>query len=170
MKKFIFKVAFGAAVCLAMMAQDIQAQDTSRMVGGDPGPGRRGPYPARAKLLRNAAFDRAHPHPFFAHGRGGINATRTHMWNAQMAPTASWHGGYYYPRFGRPTALVVPPTVATQTVYSWGVGRTMSLPVYHQYGREGGMYGGTGGTGFSAPPYWPSSTTQFGIYPVRAPW
>lgn len=167
MKKTVLTIAV-VAIAGLMMAEDASAQ--AQMIGGDPGAGRRGPYPARVKLLRNALNDRVHPKPFFAHSRPGIDAARTHQWNSDQGMATSWHGGHYFPRFGAPTALVVPPTAAYQSVYSWGVGQTRSIPIYHQFGQGGMTVGGSGGMGFSAPPYWPSSTSQFGIYPVRGPW
>jgi len=129
-----------------------------------------GVYPRRREVVRNAVHDRYHPHPFYAHGRRGADATWTHGWNQSMAAGLPWHGNYYYPQYGQPVALIVPPTAAFQTNYSWGVGNTTSTPIYHQFARP---YPGpaTGGSGqFMAPPLWPSNTNQFGIYPVRGPW
>lgn len=128
-------------------------------------------YPRRRDTIHNAVHDRAHPHPFYAHGRRGYDATWTHEWNANQAAQYPWHGGYYYPQYGQPVALIVPPTVSYMSNYSWGVGNTTSLPVYHQFGRAypGAPTGSTPGM-FLAPPQWPSNTNQFGVYPVRGPW
>ena len=111
---------------------------------------------------------RMHPRPVYAHSRAGRLATNVHEWNQMQMQTYSWHGPYSYHVYGRPTALVVPPTASFQTVYSWGVGNTQSIPIHHQFGAYGGTVGG--GPNYPATPYWPSSTQQFGIYPVRSPW
>ena len=112
-----------------------------------------------------------HPHPVYAHSRGGINATRTHRWNQAQAQQRSWHGGYYYPAYGQPLALVVPPTASFQTQYSWGVGNTKSVPIYHQYGRPypGEASGASAGM-YKKVPVTPWNTNQFGVYYSRAPW
>ena len=129
-------------------------------------------YPGAAQTLANARQDHFHPNPLWAYGRPGVDATRIHSWNYKQAGQRSWHGNYYHRQWGEPLALVVPPTAAFQTQYSWGVGQTKSLPIYHQYGRPypGPGASGSGGGGLSATPYWPSNTDQFGVYPVRGPW
>ena len=45
--------------------------------------------------------------------------------------------------------------------------QTRSVPIYHQFGRQ--YPGEDAAAHFPAKPYWPSNTTQFGVYPVRAP-
>ena len=117
-----------------------------------------------------ALRDHYAPHPFYAYGKTGIDAARIDQWNRVRSQQTPWHGGYNYWRFNAPTALVVPPTAAFQTTYSWGVGGTQSLPINHQFGSA--APGGVGGISqmFHSPPYWPSSTNQSGVYPVRAPW
>ena len=111
-----------------------------------------------------------HPAPFYAYSRNGIDSARMDQWNRVRSQQTAWHGGHNYWRFNAPTALVVPPTAAFQTSYSWGVGGTKSLPINHQFNSFNP--GGSGGISqqFSNPPYWPSSTEQMGVYPVRAPW
>ena len=80
-----------------------------------------------------------------------------------------WHGGYVHTEYGAPVALVVPPTARLQTNWSWGTGSSRIQRIDHQFGRNWpGPYGG--GQGFLWTPPWPSDTTQFGVYPVRAPW
>lgn len=112
-----------------------------------------------------------HPHPVYAHSRAGITATRTHRWNQAQAQQRSWHGGYYYPAYGQPLSLVVPPTASFQSVYSWGVGNTQSVPIYHQYGRSypGQATGAVQGM-YQKVPARPWNTNQFGVYYSRAPW
>lgn len=78
-----------------------------------------------------------------------------------------WHGNYYYLPYGQPTALVVPQVAGMQTVHSWGVSQNTMHPIYHQYGRQTPVYGGGA---FYATPTWPAHSSQFGVYPVRAPW
>ena len=119
-----------------------------------------------------AARDHYHPAPLYAYGSAGLDATRYDYWNRQQSSQYSWHGGYNYWRFGGPTALVVPPTASFQTEYTWGVAQTRTLPIYHQFSRNasGAGFGGGGSGMFANTPYWPSSTSQFGIYPVRGPW
>ncbi len=125
--------------------------------------------PVRAGAL--AAQDHYSPCPAYAYSPAGLDATRMDYWNRQMAQQTSWHGGYNYWRYGQPTALVVPPTAAFQTEYNWGVAQTRSLPIYAQFGRGAdGVSGGAQSGMFQNTPYWPSSTRQFGIYPVRGPW
>lgn len=126
-------------------------------------------YPSIKQTLSYASRDPFSPHPLYAYSANGIDASMTHKWNQQMAQTRSWHEGYNYWRWNRPTALVVPPTAAFSSQYSWGVGQTKSLPIYHQFGRTNPGSGGGAGQ-YSSSPYWPSSTQQLGVYPVRASW
>ena len=87
-------------------------------------------------------------------------------WVAARYP---WHGAYYDPAWGAPTALVVPPTASLQTKYSWGVTNTDVVPIYHQFGRRyPGAY--VPGYGFIPTPTIPGSTDEFGVYYVRGPW
>lgn len=86
-------------------------------------------------------------------------------------PQQDWHRGYYHTQWGRPLALVLPPTVCTQTNYSWGVAQTTITPVLHQYGRSyPGAYQPPQGTRYRHTPMWPSHTDQFGVYYIRGPW
>jgi hypothetical protein len=94
---------------------------------------------------------------------------------AQEAAVRSWHAGYYHTAWGRPVALMVPPTARTQTRWSWGVAQSTMTPLYHQFERP---YPSGGLGGFVQPadmpllptPRWPSHTDQFGVYYVRGPW
>lgn len=177
MKKVIFMLL--AVACFATSAQDTNAQgllarrsnpiysgrDAAGMVmTNDVNP----INPARSAVY--ALQDPYSPHRYYAYSNQGIKAGLTHQWNYQEASTRPWHGDYSYWRWQEPTVLVVPPTSAYHSTYAWGVGQVRSTPLHHQFGREGaGMIGGGEGM-FSNTPYWPSSTEQFGIYPVRAPW
>ncbi len=139
---------------------------------GAVGPGgKRYLNPVQAAAL--AARDHYSPQPLYAYSSAGLDATRMDYWNRQQAMQYSWHGGYNYWKYGAPTALVVPPTAAFQTEYNWGVAQTRTLPIYPQFTQSGAIAGGPGLVGpgqFANTPYWPSSTSQFGIYPVRGPW
>ena len=94
-------------------------------------------------------------------------ASKGDAWAQGQANNRPWHGSYYYTQTGQPTALVVPPNAVMQQTYSWGVSRNFSRPIYHQFGYQGMP---SAGGAFYATPNWPSSTQQFGVYPVRGPW
>jgi hypothetical protein len=79
-----------------------------------------------------------------------------------------WHAPYAHHTYRQPTALIVPPIANMQTSYSWGVGRTRMVPIYHQFTRPY-VAPGAGGTA-SAAPLWPSSTLQYGVYYARGAW
>ena len=93
-------------------------------------------YPRPDLQLRYAYFDRFSPRPVYAYNRRGIEAQRTYQWNQRQMQSYPWHCQNSYWQYGRPTALVVPPTASFQTQYSWGVGNTRSVPIYHQFGRS----------------------------------
>jgi hypothetical protein len=81
----------------------------------------------------------------------------------------NWNRNYAYTDYGQPTALVVPPTAQLQTNWGWGVGSSRISRIDHQFQRNypgDGQFGGP----FRPTPVWPSDTTQFGVYYVRAPW
>lgn len=125
-------------------------------------------YPIYTPLY--AYRDHFSPQPLYTYGRNGVDASRTNVWNQQQAQQYAWHGQHAYWRWNQPTALVVPPTAAFQSEYNWGVAQTRSLPIYHQFGFDrAGMTGSAAGQ-FPHAPYWPSSTSQLGVYPVRGPW
>ena len=91
---------------------------------------------------------------------------------AREARGRPWHQPYYYPQWGRPVALVVPPVAGLHTEYSWGVTMNGMRPVYHQFSRAvpGVSSSEGGGQAPQPPPYSPASTRQFGVYYIRAPW
>jgi hypothetical protein len=104
------------------------------------------------------------------HDQCAVTPGRANCLAQQHAATEPWHGDYYHVMWGEPVALVVPPTMALQTHWNWGVAQTAITPVWHQYNRA---YPGpfvAGGKGFRPTPRWPSSTDQFGVYYVRGPW
>jgi hypothetical protein len=81
----------------------------------------------------------------------------------------NWNRNYAYTDYGLPTALVVPPTAQLQTNYGWGVASSRISRIDHQFQRNFPGYGQFGGP-YRPTPVWPSDTTQFGVYYVRAPW
>jgi len=87
--------------------------------------------------------------------------------HAQYVP---WHAPYYHTMYGKPVALVVPPTVFMQSHYGWGVNGTRMTPIYHQFARPYGGNVDTRGTPLRPTPRWPSDTDQFGVYYIRGPW
>jgi hypothetical protein len=97
----------------------------------------------------------------------------TARWNARRLP---WNAPYAHTQWGWPVALVVPPTAHMQTHWGWGVGATQMTPIYHQFGPSAGnpegLMGPPGYVGgpLYPTPYWPSHTSQFGVYYVRAPY
>ncbi len=121
--------------------------------------------------LKYAARDSFSPHRVYSYSNAGLTASNVHAWNQQQMDSYAWHGGYKNWQYGTPTALVVPPTAGYQTSYAWGVGQVRSTPIHHQFGNGGAAsVGGGNGQGLRSTPYWPQSTDQFGIYPVRSPW
>jgi hypothetical protein len=92
-----------------------------------------------------------------------------YMQPIQRARMYNWNRNYAYTDYGQPTALVVPPTAQLQTNWGWGVASSRISRIDHQFQRNYPGAGPFGGRARPTPP-WPSDTTQFGIYPVRAPW
>ncbi|QEG24531.1 hypothetical protein [Mariniblastus fucicola] len=167
-----FSIALAA--CALMAAPSAQAQCSSCGGGTFDADGMVMPTSqlvGPVRTIRGAARDNFSPHRVYAHSNSGLQAANTHSWNMDQQNVYSWHGGYQNWRWGTPTALVVPPTASYQSSYAWGVGQTRSTPIHHQFGRGGAaMIGGGNGAGFRRTPYWPQSTDQFGVYPVRGPW
>lgn len=88
------------------------------------------------------------------------------------ARNRSWHSAWYDPSYGRPWALVVPPTAEYTSEYAWGVPSSRTMPLIHQFARPypgaGAVPGG--GNRMLPTPNIPSDTVQFGISSVRGPW
>lgn len=130
-------------------------------------------YQGRVNVMRSlkmASLNYYSPQPFYTYSNKGLDAGRTHTWNQKQAAETPWHGDHMNWRWREPTALLVPPTASHQTSYSWGVGQVRSNPIHHQFGRQGAGSEDGDDDAFSPTPYWPWSTEQFGIYPVRTPW
>ena len=183
MNKMVLIIGLAMVATVVMSADEASAQHRSRglLQGNTPvysGTDMDGmtlnQYPGRVRLprtLKMASHNHFSPQRVYTYSNPGLEAGRTHTWNQEEAAGRPWHGDYKNWRWGEPTALVVPPTASYQTSYAWGVGQVRSTPIHHQFGRNGaGMIGGGGGGAFSPTPYLPSSTEQFGLYPVRAPW
>ena len=83
---------------------------------------------------------------------------------------ASWHSGYYHVMWGKPLALVVPPTLTHQTNWGWGVGNTRVTPIYPQFVGPLNATGYSSNERFRPTPYYVSDTLQFGVYYIRGPW
>ena len=123
------------------------------------------------ETIKYGVQDHFSPNPIYAYSNAGLSAGHTHAWMQQQAAATPWHGNYSHWRWGTPTALVVPANSSYGSNYAWGVGQTTSTPLYHQFGRgNAGVVQGPGFGMYPSAPYYPSSTNQFGIYSVRAPW
>ena len=98
-------------------------------------------------------------------------AEMPYLYPLRRAQLYNWHAQYAYTNYGRPTALVVPPTADLQTNWSWGAPSMRISRIDHQFTRN---YPGPGpyaaGRPFRYTPAWPQSTQQFGVYYVRGPW
>lgn len=71
---------------------------------------------------------------------------RSYWHAAHRSDRSSWHQPYYHTAWGRPVALVVPPTARTETHWGWGVAQSSITPIYQQFkrpypGGESGEYG-----------------------------
>jgi hypothetical protein len=91
------------------------------------------------------------------------------VWPVRRSRYYDWNKPYAHTAYGAPVSMVVPPTATMQTNWGWGVGSSRLERLDHQFGRNypgGGPFGGP----YRTTPIWPSDTTQFGVYNVRAPW
>lgn len=102
--------------------------------------------------------------------KAGDPYAMTQVWAHNYAMDRPWHGQYYNQNYGRPLALVVPPTAHMRQTLSWGVSQNKTYPIYHQFGRSANSPGAGSRGQFRATPNWPSHTDQFGVYYVRGPW
>ncbi len=82
-----------------------------------------------------------------------------------------WHAGFARSGgWGRPVAIVVPPTVRYQTIWSWGVATTQIAPISPQFEGPFTGYPYEQLGPYAHTPYWPNDTRQFGVYYIRGPW
>jgi hypothetical protein len=88
----------------------------------------------------------------------------------RQSQTYPWHGDYYDNAWGRPVAVLVPPTAENQVHWGWGVGATRVNPIQHQFERNYPGPGTYNRSWFRPTPPWPSSTDEFGDYYIRGPW
>jgi hypothetical protein len=91
-------------------------------------------------------------------------------WPVRRGWYYDWNKNYANTTYGQPVSLVVPPTANLQTNYGWGVSSSRLERVDHQFMRNYPGDGSFGSGGYHTTPIWPSDTTQFGVYSVRAPW
>ena len=98
-------------------------------------------------------------------GRRGRRSSYTIDYSA-----GPWHAGYAHPAWGAPVALVVPPTVRSNTDYRWGVPSSRVSTIDSQFSRDGVPVGVSEAGGFQPRPRWPSDTNQMGVYYIRGPW
>lgn len=121
--------------------------------------------------VNTGVHDPEYAHHRYLQSHTAGHAEYTHRWNLYHAAQSPWHGPYYNSAWGRPLALVVPPTADNQVSWGWGVGATNVRPIYHQFGRGNpATYPQESWHQFRPTPYWPSHTDQFGVYYVRGPW
>lgn len=106
---------------------------------------------------------------FTAFSAAPAQAEAPYLRPLRRAQNYNWHANYAHAEYGRPVALVVPPTANLQTSWSWGAPSASLSRIDHQFGRN---YPGPGpfGGSFNKTPQWPSSTQQFGVYYARGPW
>jgi hypothetical protein len=126
---------------------------------------------AAAVMLAAAAVQAGGPYCDECPSQRGM--THADRYAAHAASRVPWHGQYYHTEWGRPLALVVPPTANNYTSWGWGVPSYRMMPLHHQFARRyPGPGAGAGGAGFPVypTPPWPSDTEQFGVYHVRGPW
>ena len=97
-----------------------------------------------------------------------VQAEAPYLHPLRRAQMSNWNANYVHSAYGYPVALVVPPTAQLQTNWSWGAPSTSISRIDHQFGRD--YVGPSSGAGYRRTPLWPSSTHQFGVYYVRAPW
>jgi hypothetical protein len=100
---------------------------------------------------------------------GCCGCDMNYMTPVERAQWTNWNRNYVNTEYGQTVALVVPPTANMQTNWGWGVASSRVSRIDHQFQRN---YPGDGSFGgpFRTTPLWPSDTTQFGVYYVRAPW
>ena len=103
------------------------------------------------------------------YGGGGHGGT-SYGGDASYPGRSTWHSGYYHVMWGKPLALVLPPTLTHQTNWGWGVGNTRVTPIYPQYSGPMMSNGYGGGEAYRPTPFYPSDTLQFGVYYIRGPW
>ena len=92
-------------------------------------------------------------------------------WGQAHAAATPWHGQHYHTSYGRPVAMIVPPTVQSYTHHGWGVTGTEVRPMHQQFRANHGFDLQTmDAPGLYGTPPWPQNTDQFGVYYVRGPW
>jgi hypothetical protein len=110
-----------------------------------------------------------HKHYCCCCNAGPLGCDMNYMTPVERAQWYNWNRNYANTDYGAPVALVVPPTANLQTNWGWGVASSRVSRIEHQFQRNYPGEGSFGGP-FRSTPLWPSDTTQFGVYYVRAPW
>ena len=101
----------------------------------------------------------------------GGRRVRHDRWNLRAARVTPWHANYNHTAWGRPLALVVPPTARTHVRWGWGVAQSEVAPIYHQYRRPFPQEINNGEKQtMHATPTPATHTDQFGAFYIRAPW
>lgn len=146
-----------AVVCTLLLASLALVATPSAKAGG------------HCNHCKRAQRAQHYPGPHRTYRSSSDKQTRYFAGQCRGVQYRSWHGNYYHTEYGAPVALVMPPTAEYTTNMGWGVGNTRVTRICHQFARPyPGPYSG-GGNMLRPTPAWPSDTTQFGVYPVRAP-
>jgi len=98
------------------------------------------------------------------------SAKAPYLRSQRRAQRYNWHANYVHTDYGRPVALIVPPTAQLQTNWGWGASSSRISRLDHQFGRDYPGTGPFGGGNWRHTPHWPRDTSQFGVYSVRGPW
>ena len=148
-----------AVVCCTLLAASLLALTASSAVAGNYG----------CKTCRKAARAQNGPHPHKTY-RSSSDKLRRHVCGqCRGVHYRPWHGNHFHTQYGAPVAIVMPPTAELTTNMGWGVSNTRVTKLCHQFARPYPGQGVTGSYPLMPTPRWPSDTTQFGVYPVRAP-
>ncbi len=99
-----------------------------------------------------------------------VSAKPRYLRPLRRAQSYNWHANYAHTAYGRPVALVVPPTAQLQTNWSWGAGSSSISRIDHQFGRNYPGPGPFAAGNMRSTPHQPSNMHQFGVYYVRGPW
>ncbi len=126
---------------------------------------------AAKKVARGYAHYTHGPYGYRWYKSSGDKLRNYHCGQCVGVHYRPWHCNYYHTEWGAPVALVMPPTAELTTNMGWGVSNTRVTHICHQFARPypGPGTGQADGRPLMPTPHWPSDTTQFGVYPVRAP-
>ena len=94
--------------------------------------------------------------------------TPSYLRPVERAEGHNWYANYAHTAYGRPVALVVPPTAQLQTNWSWGAASSSISRMDHQFTRN--FQGSGSARALLTTPHWPRCTRQTGVYYIRGPW